>query len=281
MSKLHSSLQKAIEKSRKDGGQATGTTGANRSSRSQQKSDGIASGIFRMLQLAKPHNHVMERSKIVAAIDDRAAKSAYNVLRTRVLQRMRSNNWRSLLVTSPGAGEGKTLTASNLAISLARDVNQSSTLIDLDLMRSSVAKYLGIDIDMRAGIGDYLLGKAEVSEIMYSSGGIDRLVLVPNREPVENSSDLISSPRMHDLVAELNAQADGSIVIYDMPPVLAHDDVLAFCPYVDAVLLVVAQGKTERTALDKAMSLLSDYEMLGVVLNMSTQTKDDNAYAYY
>ncbi len=194
---------------------------------------------------------------------------------------MRSNSWRSILVTSPGPGEGKTLTASNLAISLARDVNQSVILVDLDLMHSSIAKYLGINLDIKAGVGDFLLDKAELTDIIYSPGEIERLALVPNREPVDNSSDLLGSPQMKELISWLHQQSERSIVIFDMPPALACDDVLAFGPSVDAVLVVVAQGKTERAALEKTMRMLSDYEMLGVVLNMSDELAGDSAYGYY
>ena len=281
MSKLQTSLQKAIEKTRdlKQGDDVSHSR--HKRERKKKSNDGLASGVYRALRSAILREDIMEESKIVSATDDRAAKSAYNVLRTRVLQRIRANNWKSILVTSPGPGEGKTLTASNLAMSLSRDVNQSTFLVDLDLMRSSVAKYLGFDVDIGAGVGDFLLGKAEFSDILYTPNGIERLSLIPNREAVAQSSDLLGSPRMKELVDQLGSQSEQAIVIYDMPPVLAHDDVLAFCPNVDAILLVVGQGKTERAAVEKAMSVLSEYEILGVVLNMSNENSGDSAYAYY
>lgn len=277
MSKIQSSIQKAIEKSR---GNSPAGSRKHGHKPSRRNTDGTASGIFRIFQVAKPHDETMEQSRIVSAVDDRSAKSAYNVLRTRVLQRMRSNEWQSILVTSPGPGEGKTLTASNLAISLARDVNQSVILVDLDLMRSSVAKYLGINVDIKSGVGDFLQGKASLSEIIYTPGEIERLALVPNREPVDNSSDLLGSPKMKELVSWLHQQSEGSILIFDMPPVLACDDVLTVCPLADAVLVVAAQGKTDRGELEKAMRMLSDFELLGVVLNMSTEPAGSSSYAY-
>jgi capsular exopolysaccharide synthesis family protein len=223
----------------------------------------------------------MEQYRIGESMDDVNAKGAYNVLRTRALQRIRSHNWQSILVTSAGPNEGKTLTATNLAISLARDVNQSTVLVDLDLTRSSVAKYLGINLDIKAGVGDYLLGKAKFDEIVYCPDGLDRLAIVPNCEPVPNSSDLLGSPKMKAFVSRIAKLSEQSIVIYDMPPVLACDDVLAFCPSVDAVLVVVAQGRTGRTALEKTMRMLSEFEILGVVLNLSDELSGENAYGYY
>ena len=281
MSKIQSSIEKAIEKARGTAEETPHRRKKPARRRGEREANSTPSGVFRILQFANLRKEIMEESRIVSALDDRAAKSAYNLLRTRVLQRMRSNSWRTLLVTSPGPGEGKTLTASNLAISLSRDVNQSVLLVDLDLQRSSVAKYLGIDIDIKAGVGDFLKGNAEISDIVYTPSEMERIALLPNREPVDNASDLIGSPRMRDLVAWLRDQSDRSIVIFDMPPVLSCDDVLAFAPEVDAILLIAAQGLTDRVGLEKTVELLADYDLLGVVLNRSTEGTGSDSYSYY
>lgn len=281
MSKLYSSIQKAIEKSRGATSSQRDAASPTMSKKPRDNRNPGMSGIFRVFQRAQPHDDIMEESRIISAIDDKAAKSAYNQLRTRVLQSMRSNNWRTLLITSPGPGDGKTLTATNLAISVSRDVNQSVLLVDLDLQRSSIAKYLGINIDIKMGIGDFLQSKAEIEDIVYTPGDMQRLAIIANREPVDNSSDLLGSPRMKELVSWLRQQSDQSIIIFDMPPVLGCDDVLAFCPEVDAILLVVAQSITNREALEKTMGLLAEYELLGVVLNKSTELNGTDSYAYY
>jgi Mrp family chromosome partitioning ATPase len=281
MSKIQSTIEKAIEKHRSTKEPGAGDRVAPRRQKIRGDAIAVASGVFRRFHFVTPLAKTMEESRIVSAVDDRIAKSAYNVLRTRVLQRMRSNNCSSILGTSLGPGEGKTLTAANLALSLSRDVNQSAVLVDLDLTRSSIAKYLGVEIDIKSGIGDYLLGNAEFSEVIYTLGEIDRLALVPNREPVENASDLLGNPRTKELVARLREQSENTVVIYDMPPVLACDDVLAFCTNVDAILLVAAQGKTDRAALEQTITMLSENELLGVVLNMSGERAGDGSYAYY
>jgi capsular exopolysaccharide synthesis family protein len=179
-----------------------------------------------------------------------------------------------------GAGEGKTLTASNLALSLSRDVNQSVVLVDLDLQRSKVAQYFGFNVEINNGIGDYLNGNAEISEIIYTPKDMERMSVIPNCAPIENSSDLLSGPRMKQLLEWLQQQSDRTIVIFDMPPIMASDDVLAFCPEVDAILFVATQGQTERDLLKKAMELLGDNNLLGVVLNKSDDTRDRDAYGY-
>ncbi len=289
MGKIYSTIEKAIEKSRQSRlAELRAQHGASESGPRQKKAvissgmnqgDKSGSGIFRAFQTAYTDKEVMEQSRFVSEVDDRLAIAAYKILRTRVLQRMRSNNWRTLLVTSAGAGEGKTLTASNLALSLSLDVNQSVLLVDLDLHRSKVAQYFGFDIEN--GIGEYLHGSADIQDIVYSPSDLQRISIIPNRDAVENSSDLLSSPRMKELLEWIRGQSDRTIVIFDMPPVLVDDDVLAFCPEVDAVLFVATQGLTNRASLEKAISLLSETNFLGVVLNKSGESSGKNVYGYY
>jgi len=280
VSKIQKSIQKAIEKSR-DSQSAGHHPKRDARSGAAKKDKKSVSGIFRLFKTAQTDKEVMEKSRFVSEVDDRSAIAAYKILRTRVLQRMRSNNWNSLLVTSTSAGEGKTLTASNLALSLSRDVNQAVLLIDLDLQRSKVAEYFGFDVEIKQGIGDYLNGKAEIPDIVYTPSGLERISIIPNRTAVENSSDLLSNPRMKELMNWIRQQSDQAIVIFDMPPVLVSDDVLAFCPETDAVLFVVAEGQTERASLEKAMSLLGESNLLGLVLNKSAESRGENAYGYY
>lgn len=233
-------------------------------------------GIFKRRVGTPVESRTMERNKILPAIDDRGAITAYKMLRTRVLQRMRSNDWRTLIVTGAGPSEGKTLTACNLALSIAEDVNQSVILVDLDLQRPSLARYFGLDV--QASIGDYLTKNADMEDIVYTPAGLDRIVIMPNRDPVANSSELLASPRMRDLLEWLKNQGPETITIFDMPPVLACDDVLAFSPYADAILLVVAEGMTERDSVSRAMEMISDRNLLGVVLNQSREKESVSSY---
>lgn len=269
MGKVDTSIRKALKQSRR--GQESDTE-----SQLTEKSEPRVSAL---VKTARTDRQVMEESRLVCEVEDRSAIAAYKILRTRVMQRMRSNNWRSLLISSTGPGEGKTLTASNLALSIAADVKQSVLLVDLDLQRSRIASYFGLHVDSATGIGEFLAGKAGIEDIVYSLPGLPRVSVIPNFATITNSSDLLLGPRMQDLLKWIREVADHSIVIFDMPPVLVDDDVLAFSPEVDAVLLVVAQGTTDRAALEKVMHLLSDKEILGVVLN-KCDDNSGNAYAY-
>jgi len=225
-------------------------------------------------------NKLLEQNRILPRITDQAALRAYKILRTRVLRRLEANQWRSFAVTGVTAGEGKTLTAINLAMALAQDVNTWVFLVDLDLQRPRVAQYLGMTgLAGEKGLSDYLTGDATLESIIYSPN-IDRFSVIPNFQPTAQSSELLASPRMLELVRALENEAPRRIVVFDMPPILAADDVLAFSPQLDGLLLVVGEGATSRDSLRSAKEVLAEMNLLGVVLNRSTE-RDDNAYYSY
>ena len=217
---------------------------------------------------------------VLPQLQDAGALRAYKILRTRVLRRLEANQWHAFAVTGVTAGEGKTLTAVNLAIALAQDVNTWVALIDLDLQRPRVAEYLGMrNAHGEKGLADYLQGNATFENIVYSPD-IERLVVIPNFTPLMNSSEMLSSPRMTELMQALEAEQPRRILIFDMPPVLAADDVLAFAPQVDGLLLVVAEGTTDRSSLRRAKEVLAEMNLLGVVLNRSAERNDSAYYSY-
>ncbi len=217
----------------------------------------------------------MEENRILPQISDQAALRAYKIMRTRLLQRLEQNKWRTLAVTGTDTGQGKTLTAINLAIALAQDPSTSVFLVDLDLQRPTIAPYMGLTFEH--GLGEYLTGKAELDQIIYSPG-IDRLAVIPNSSSFEHSSERLTGSRMLELQRFIEAESPSSIVIYDMPPLLLSDDVLMFAPQVDGLLLVVSEGSTTRSSLEKSKEVLAEMNLIGVVLNRSTER---NHAAYY
>ncbi len=217
----------------------------------------------------------MERNHILLRVHDVAISRAYKILRTRVLRRLSANNWATLGITGTAAGEGKSLTAVNLALALAQDVNTWVTLVDLDLQRPQLGSYLGMTYEH--GLTDFLTGQVELEQIVYDIG-VKRLAVIPNATSVESSSELLSSPRMADFVNALESQSPRRVVVYDLPPLMVTDDVLAFAPRVDAFLLVVSQGQTARRTLANAKEVLSELNLMGVVLNRSTERNDSPYY---
>jgi Mrp family chromosome partitioning ATPase len=225
---------------------------------------------------------VMERHLIVPALQDQDAVRAYKLLRTRVLRRMTANAWHSIAVTGTTEGEGKTVTAINLAVAIAWQSRTPVVLLDLDLQRPRVAEYLGLSIDR--GLTDYLVKEAEIADIIYSldiskmAPNVEHISVIPSLLPQRQSSELLVSPRMQELVTYLEEMRPRPIIVYDMSPVLLCDDVLAFAPNFDTTLLVVSAGVTQRSALARAEELLSEVNMLGAVLNRSPERTDRGYY---
>lgn len=217
----------------------------------------------------------LKRNNILLQVADQAALRAYKILRTRVLHRMNANGWSSLAVTGTEAGAGKTMTAINLAIALAQETHTSAVLVDLDLQRPQVGSYLGMKYDK--GLSDYLLGEADSSDIIYRIG-VDRLCVIPSAHGLGHASELLSTPRMLELLNKLHTDMPKAVLIFDMPPLLLSDDVLSFAPQVDGLLLVVSEGHTHRTTVEKASELLAEMNVLGVVLNRSHERNDANYY---
>ena len=208
----------------------------------------------------------MERNRLIAGTGKDEVTSAYKVLRTQVVQRLGANHWNALAVVSANHKEGKTVTAINLAISLAQEVSHTVLLVDLNLHTPAVHRYF--DYDPVHGLSDYLLDGVELKEILFNPG-IDRLVVLPAGGGLANSSEMLSSPKMTGLVEELKIRYPSRIVLFDLPPLLSSDDALAFAPYVDAALVVIEDGSTEREELLRAMELLGDTPIIGAVLNKS------------
>jgi protein-tyrosine kinase len=217
---------------------------------------------------------LLESNRIVSVQSAGEAAAAFRMLRTQVLQRMMENNWRSLAIFSPCRDEGKTTTAINLAISLANDHLHTVLLVDFDLKRPSLAVKLGIS--PQKGADDLLRGEAEVEDCLYHPEGFDRLVLLPARSAMRDSSEALAGRRGRELVAELRGRYPDRIVLFDLPPILEADDALAFAPLVECGLVVVAEGLTSREDLLRSMELLHKTPIVGTVLNRAA----DAASAY-
>lgn len=197
------------------------------------------------------------------------ALSAYRMIRTRLLQSMRSNGWRTIAVSSAGMGEGKSLTAINLALSISREGNQNVFLVDLDMRRPSMGRYLGVN--PRHGVQEYFEGAVEAKDIFFRIGP-PGLAIAAATEARDASSELLSSDRLPQLIEHVSSEDPNAVVLFDMPPLLLADDVLAVAPRVDALLLVATEGKTKRHDLATATELVSQFGLAGIVLNRSSET---------
>ncbi|HIP53601.1 MAG TPA: exopolysaccharide biosynthesis protein [Chromatiales bacterium] len=196
------------------------------------------------------------------------ATHAYNILRARVLQQLQIYNWNLLAITSPFKGNGKTTTAVNLAASIARSLNHTVLLIDLDLGRPSVHRFFGVEPTF--GVTDLVNGHAAFQDVAFNPG-FPRLTVLPGRERIGHSSEFLSTPRMEQFINEVRSRYQKRVIIFDMPPVLSGADMLSFMPLVQASLLVVEAGKTTKHELRKAVKALEHTRIIGTVLNRGTE----------
>jgi protein-tyrosine kinase len=161
-------IKQALEKAREDR-QRTGVPTAFGSRTSTRPVTQIAYSQTRMQQIQQD---LLHERRVIAAQETGATADAYRMLRTQVLQRLNENNWNALAITSPGANEGKTLTAINLAISLAQEVTCTVLLVDADLRHPSVHSYFGLSPGK--GLSDYLTGNIPLSDLLINPAGIER-----------------------------------------------------------------------------------------------------------
>jgi|GEM_PF-2305821 len=200
---------------------------------------------------------------------------AFRHLRTNLQFTQFDNEHNSILVTSSLPGEGKTSTAVNLAISFA-EANQRVAIIEADLRRPRVSKYLGLDGSV--GLTTVLLGKVDLDSALQPWRS-DRLRVLASGKLPPNPSELLGSSAMRKLLEDLHKICD--IVIIDGPPVLPVTDSAIISQTVGGVLLVVSAKDTNSVAVQKSMQSLElvGARFLGTVLNKS-QVKGTDAYSY-
>lgn len=209
----------------------------------------------------------LAKKRVISPRRNGIVENAYKVLRTQVLRTLQTNSWNTFGVVSTKQNEGKTLTAINLAISIAQEVQHTVLLVDLDLRNPSLHQYF--DYKPEYGLGDYLYNDQPLQDTLFTPG-IDGLVVLPCRQPIANSSEVLSSPKLVQLVEELKSRYPKRVVVFDLPSLLDGDDVLAFSPHIDSILMVIEDGMTGQEDLLHAMDYLKEVELLGTVLNKSS-----------
>jgi protein-tyrosine kinase len=213
----------------------------------------------------------LKERRVISASDAQPAGNAYRMLRTQVLQRARSNGLNTLGVISAINGEGKTLTAVNLALSLAAEPNQTVLLLDLDLRRPAVARTLGLAAER--GLDSWFGSDMPLRNVCYGVEGLERFYVLPTVAPVSGSSEVLANIATRKLFTELKGRDPGRLLIVDLPPVLLSDDALTVAPLLDAVVLVVNERRTKREDVVRVVELLGNTRIVGTVLNRSSESE--------
>lgn len=203
----------------------------------------------------------------------------YRKLKSVVFEMTRQDTFdNTLLVTSDLPDAGKSLTSLNLALTMAREYDHTVLLVDTDLRKPSVHKYLGIDPEkglLHCLTEDYPLEKALIRT------GIGKLVVLPAGGTVADPAELLASNKMRDLVAELKARYQDRYVIFDTTPVLPFAEASVLGSLVDKVLLVVRERQTRNDHLKEALEMLKGGNLLGIVYNDADVSHKTDHYRYY
>lgn len=197
---------------------------------------------------------------------------AYKMLRTQVLRRMDQLGANTLGILSGGSGEGKTLTAINLAIAIAADPARTVLLVDFDLRAPSVHRRFHHEPPV--GVEECLLRRHSLREAMFKLAGYERLTILPAKARVEASSELLAAAPTAEAVTEMRSRYANRVVIFDLPPVLQTDDALAFSRSLQAGLLVVGEGRARREDVTRTLRLMEGLTFVGTVLNGSRERID-------
>jgi capsular exopolysaccharide synthesis family protein len=256
-------LEKAVQKARQNRQTATGNMGA-----SAQPGGTNEASLLPPIPIPddqiRAEEEFLERSRVVAHRTRHKDADIFRILRTQVLQSMANADHRSLAITSPNYRDGKTTVAFNLALSIAQDVKQTVLLVDLDLRKPDLHNYVGLESP--PGLSDYLIHNTPLSDCLYRTS-FERFSILPSGRSLDNSSEVLGSPKMAALAEELERRYHDRLIIYDMPPILAQDDSIAFFPHVGAVLLVVRDGVTKIADIKQSINALSGAHLIGTVLN--------------
>jgi protein-tyrosine kinase len=195
---------------------------------------------------------------------DSLAAEQFRKLRTYLLRFKQSETLRTIMVTSATSGEGKTLISANLAAGIAHDLHSHALLVDCDLRNSALGEWF--DLRNRKGLSDYLVGRAEVSNLLVKTE-VEKLSILPSGGLQVNPTELMASKKMEGLVHELRSRYNDRYVIFDSTPLLMTSEPEILSKLVDGILIVVRAGVTARETVRQALSSIEKGKILGLVLN--------------
>ncbi len=202
---------------------------------------------------------------------------AYRFIRSNIQFISADRPVKSIMVTSPGPGDGKSITAVNLGVAMAQ-AGFKTILVDADMRRPVLHKIL--EMPNQSGLTDLLCSPQLNVDGLLRDCGVENLKVITSGALAFNPSELLSSQRMDQLLAGLNAMAD--VVLFDSPPALAVADAAVLSTQVDGVVLVINAGKTQRDAARRAIATLQQVgaKVLGGVLNRITDKRGRYGYDY-
>lgn len=207
------------------------------------------------------------------------AAEQFRRLRTHIIKPGIESSYKTILITSAMAGEGKSLVAINLAIAIATELHSHALIVDCDLRNPALSRWFGFH--KAKGLSDYLTQDIPLENILIRTA-VDKLSIFPGGEEVqENPVELVGSNKMKSLLAELKARYADRYIILDSSPLLATTEPSVLNEMADGIVLVIKSGDTPRESIQQAVKLLDRKKIIGVVLNNMEFTTEAMIQRYF
>ncbi len=188
----------------------------------------------------------------------------FKVLRGKILFPVSGNPPRSILVTSAVPGDGKSFIASNLAVNMAQNIDETVLLVDCDLRQPRIHKNFGFN--SVKGLSEHLSNHTRLGDLLLKTM-VDKLTLLPAGKPPANPSEILSSAKMADLIDDLKSRYDNRYLIIDSPPSCMAPETSAIAKRVDGIIVVIKCGSTPLDLLDEMINNLGKEKFIGAVIN--------------
>ena len=186
-----------------------------------------------------------------------------------------------IMVSSSRPSEGKTFTATNLAMSIASEQDKTVLLVDADVLKPNVLNTLGLE--RRKGLMEYLTGDVDdISDVLYPTN-IDKLKIIPAGKSHHLSTELLASQKMHDTVDEFANRYPDRIVIFDTPPLIGINESAILANFAGQAVVVVEEGRAKVSDIKMSVERLNPDMAIGFVVNKSVHNDTDGSgyYGYY
>jgi succinoglycan biosynthesis transport protein ExoP len=251
-----------------------------------RKSEDISESFELPVLATVPRNSITQKNRngrlVVVEDPDSIVTEQYRILYTKLHDLHKTSDQKVFAISSALQGEGKSVTVLNLAVVMARDFGQKTLVLEGDFKAPSIPQYLKAELE--SGLVDILSSKIDIQATLIPFAdtlipfGDDKLSVLPAVKSVRNSSLLLSSQRMKDLLGTLKEQYD--FILIDTPPVLPLSDMQVFEEVVDGIILVVQAERTPKDTLCKAIDALATDKLTGFVLNDARQSLP-RSYGYH
>ena len=252
----------ALEKSQQYSGKRSSESKATHLNREENVD--VKGAVTPLPRLFKPTSHRLDRSLIAYFKPESVEAEEFRKLAANIVFHHVENTGHCTLVTSAIQGEGKSFLTANLAVSLAKSLEEPVLLMDCDLRRPRMHTMFGIG--NVAGLSDHFIKGIDISALIQKTA-IDKLSILPAGSQSFHSAELLSSKRMSKLIQTIKTIHKKRIILIDSPPPLSTAEPIAIARQVDDVILAINCGSTPRKMVEELIDNIGKEKLLGVVLN--------------